>query len=69
MSGGATLVFDVHLKSSIDGFKDAMVDVPLNEDGNIDDAGLMKGLLNFLKGALKKHKRGSFIQNGEKYKA
>lgn len=74
ISGGATTIFEVHLKSSEDGFKDAEDDVQsllaaeANENGDVDNQGIMAALMNFVKDTLTKHKRGSFIQNGVKYK-
>ena len=60
------MIFDVHLKSVVDGFKDIMIDVPL-KGGEIDDEGLADVLMNFLKTQLTKHRRGSFINDGVRY--
>ena len=68
ISGGATIIFDIVLKSSIDGFKDEMIDVGISKEGNIDEEGLLESLISVLKTHFMKNRRGSFILNGEKYK-
>ena len=67
VSGGSVLVYDVLLKSVEDGFKDIMIDIPLSGE-DLDQGGFAGALMKYLRTHLTKHRRGSFINNGVRYK-
>ena len=68
ISGGATLIFDVILKSTVDAWKDETIDIEVGADGSINEKNLVATFISFLKGQFMKHRQGSFITNGVKYK-
>ena len=62
------MVFDVHLKSVEDGFKDITIDVPLTGE-DFGEYGFAGALMKYLRTHLTKHRRGSFINNGVRTKS
>ena len=64
-----TMIFDIHLKSYEDQFINETVEVaaPIDSE-DISDQTLLDALYGFWDKIMKKHKRGSFIINGVKFK-